>query len=200
MSKFACTTLVRWVATFCVLIPTTLRAHEEGLGGAGFLTGLLHPALGLDHLLAMLSVGVLSTQIGGKAIWYVPGLFVFVMVIGSILGLQAIQVPLVEFGIGLSVLVLGTIIATYGFRASTGIAIACVAVFAIFHGHAHGTEMPQIAEPMLYGAGFVIGTATIHLIGVGIGLLSRKVNTSGILLRSLGGIFAVCGLVILTAA
>lgn len=180
-----------------MLLPASLWAHEEGLGGAGFITGLLHPALGLDHLLAMLSVGVLSTQVGGKAIWYVPGIFVCVMVIGSILGLQAVQVPMVEFGIGLSVLVLGAIIATHGFSASTAVAVSCVAIFAIFHGHAHGTEMPQIAEPIAYGAGFVIGTSLIHLVGVGLGVLLQRVNASGILLRSLGGLFAVSGIFIL---
>ena len=173
-------------------------AHEDHLHDAGFLTGLLHPALGFDHLLAMLSVGVLSAQIGGRAIWTVPATFVGVMILGSILGLNGVEVPGVEFGIATSVLVLGLVIVAYGW-VPVWLAILCVALFAIFHGHAHGTEMPLIANAWAYGAGFVLGTSLIHLAGVGIGLWSNRLTSGATVLRALGGVVAACGLYLLVA-
>jgi urease accessory protein len=181
---------------FTLLWAESALAHEELDGGVGFLTGLLHPALGFDHLLAMLSVGVLSAQIGGRAIWYVPASFVGVMVIGSVLGLNGVALPLVEIGIALSVLVLGLVIVLQHWIPAA-IAIACVAFFAVFHGHAHGTEMPLMANVYAYGAGFVIGTATIHLAGVGIGLGCRRSSRREVILRTFGGLIAVSGSYIL---
>ena len=168
-----------------LLLSGAAVAHDELDEGVGFLTGLLHPALGFDHLLAMLCVGILSVQIGGRAIWYVPATFVLVMVFGGYLGMAGVPVPLVEVGIALSVLVLGAALAAEKVI-PIWIAAASVAVFAVFHGHAHGTEMPLIANPWLYGLGFVIGTATIHLIGVFAGFGFRRLQRGPGLLRFAG--------------
>ena len=173
-------------------------AHEELEGGVGFLAGLLHPALGLDHLLAMLSVGVISAQIGGKAIWTVPGAFVCFMVVGGMLGMRIAGMPFVETGIALSVLLLGVALLLDRVGA-VWIVLGCVAFFGTFHGYAHGVEMPVIANPFLYSAGFVLGTALIHLSGVGIGFLSRTVNHGAQILRASGGLIALAGLAFLVS-
>ena len=173
-------------------------AHDELQDGVGFVTGLLHPALGFDHLLAMLSVGILSAQIGGRAIWYVPATFVAFMVFGGYLGMAGVGLPLVEAGIALSVLALGAAVAADKY-VPAGIAVSCVAVFGVFHGHAHGTEMPLIANPWLYGLGFVIGTAIIHLAGVLVGFAFRRPRHGAGLLRYLGVSIAGIGSYILLA-
>jgi urease accessory protein len=182
--------------TFVGLFANQALAHDELDEGVGFVTGLLHPALGFDHLLAMLSVGILSAQIGGRAIWYIPSAFVAVMIVGGFLGMQEIGIPLVEVGIAISVVVLGMALATDKILPEW-IALFSVAVFGIFHGHAHGTEMPLIANPWLYGLGFVIGTATIHITGVFIGLGYRKLQRGPGLLRATGAGIAGVGAYIL---
>jgi urease accessory protein len=170
---------------FYLMLSETAFAHEEDEGGAGFLSGLFHPALGVDHLLAMLSVGILSAQIGGRAIWHVPAAFVAIMIVGGILGMRDIGVPMVEAGIALSVLVLGIALAADKLIPEW-LAIASVAVFGTFHGHAHGTEMPLIANPWIYGLGFVIGTSVIHIVGVFIGFGFKRLQKGPGLLRATG--------------
>lgn len=174
-------------------------AHEEAEGGVGFLTGLLHPALGFDHLLAMLSVGILSVQIGGKAIWHVPATFVLIMIFGGFLGMQGVDIPMVEAGIAISVIVLGIALAADKLIPEW-VAIISVAVFGTFHGHAHGTEMPLIANPWLYGLGFVTGTALIHLMGVFVGIGFRRLRRGPGLLRTTGIGIAGVGCYFLLAA
>ncbi len=158
----------------------------------GFLSGMMHPVLGLDHLLAMLSVGVVSAQIGGRAIWTVPATFVSVMVIGGILGVMEVPIPAVEIGIALSVFALGVAIAAHR-RAPILATQAFVAFFAIFHGHAHGTEMPWTASPVLYALGFVVGTSSIHIMGVLIGHILSRTETRMALLRYIGAGMAGVG-------
>jgi len=160
-------------------------AHAEDEGGVGFLTGLFHPALGLDHLLAMLSVGILSAQIGGRAIWYVPATFVLVMIVGGIMGMKGIALPFVEAGIAISVLVLGIALAAEKYI-PVWVAVVSVGIFGVFHGHAHGTEMPMIANPWLYGMGFVTGTAIIHLVGVYVGFGFKRLQRGPGMLRAVG--------------
>lgn len=160
-------------------------AHDEVGGGAGFLAGLFHPALGFDHLLAMLSVGILSAQIGGRAIWHIPATFVLAMIIGAIVGMQGIQLLLVEVGIALSVLILGVTLAAER-RLPEWAAILAVSVFGFFHGHAHGTEMPIIANAWLYGIGFVLGTSIIHLTGVFACFGFLKFESGGHVIRAAG--------------
>lgn len=167
-----------------LLLPNLVLAHETMQGG-GLISGLSHPVLGFDHLLAMISVGILSAQMGGRSIWTVPTTFVGFMLVGGVVGIQGIPLFSVELGIAFSVLALG--IALFAGKQCPPIfAMLFVGFFAIFHGHAHGTEMPQLAQPMLYALGFVTGTSCIHIMGVVIGVLSKKVNHGNQLLRGFG--------------
>lgn len=171
-------------------LPSISYAHE-GAGG-GFMAGLTHPVLGFDHLLAMLSVGILSAQMGGVAIWRVPLTFVLVMLGGGILGINGIPLFSVELGIALSVLALGVAIALDK-KLSPVLAMVFVGFFAIFHGHAHGTEMPSLSKPLLYACGFVIGTAGIHVAGVLIGIITERIKEGKQLLRYAGAGIAGVG-------
>ncbi|WP_156948195.1 HupE/UreJ family protein [Marinobacterium jannaschii] len=160
--------------------------------GGGFMAGLSHPVLGFDHLLAMISVGVLSAQMGGRAIWQVPLTFVFLMLLGGVAGMQKVPLFSVELGIAISVLALGIAIAAES-KFSALLAITFVGFFAIFHGHAHGTEMPYLAKPVLYALGFVAGTAAIHIAGVVIGLVSQRYQQGVAVLRYTGAAIAGIG-------
>lgn len=178
-----------------MLFPAAVHAHELH-GGGGFMVGLTHPVLGFDHLLAMVSVGILSAQMGGRAIWTVPAAFVSVMVVGGILGITQIGLIAVEFGISLSVLALGVALAAEK-KLPTIWAMIFVAIFGVFHGHAHGTEMPYIANPVYYALGFVLGTAGLHIAGVIIGFFSTRTTKGIMLLRFAGSGIAGIGLYIL---
>jgi urease accessory protein len=153
---------------------------------------LVHPVLGYDHLLAMLSVGILSAQIGGRAIWTVPATFVGVMAVGGALGLINIGLGGIELGIAISVVLLGSIIAAER-TLPVRLAMVGVGIFAIFHGYAHGTEMPTLAEPILYALGFMTGTALIHIAGVVIGDISSRYERGKMILRVGGGLIALIG-------
>lgn len=184
-----------------LVLPTVVSSHPADdiltkYDYGGFLAGIFHPVLGWDHLLAMVCVGVLSAQIGGAAMWKVPMTFVVVMSLGGLAALFGIgQIP-VEFGIALSVVLLGSVIALET-RMSSRVAMLFVGVFAVFHGMAHGLEIPQMAEPVAYVAGFISGTSLIHLFGVGVGwlLTRRAILSQG--LRGLGAAVAVFGLYLL---
>lgn len=181
-----------------VLLSTALwsglaLAHEAGsLQFGSFLAGLTHPVLGVDHFLAMVSVGMLSAQIGGRAIWTVPATFVAVMAVGGGLGLLDAGLSAIEIGISFSVLVLGVAIAADR-RLPLALAMAAVAVFAIFHGYAHGAEMPTVAEPVRYAGGFLTGTALLHLLGVLIGDISQHYSRGKTMLRVAGAAIASMG-------
>ena len=166
------------------LFPSLAQAHILS-GEGGFLSGLTHPVLGFDHFLAMLSVGILSAQMGGRAIWAVPLTFVSVMAIGAFIGINAIALPGVEYGIALSVLILGFALAMEKKLVPIW-AMICVGIFATFHGHAHGTEMPKIVSPAIYALGFLMGTAGIHLAGVLVGVVSGRTAKGSDLLRYVG--------------
>ena len=165
---------------------TGVGAHSHG-----FAAGFLHPLMGLDHMLAMLGVGVLAAQLGKRATWLVPAAFVAVMIAGAGLALAGAPLPMVEFGIAGSVLVIGALIA-FGTRMPVGLAMGLVGLFALFHGHAHGTELPGFAHPAAYGAGFVAATALLHVAGVGIALAVRK-HAAKLPLRVAGAAMAVVG-------
>ena len=182
------------IALAISFIPSTVYAHEGGnLPLGGFLSGLVHPVLGYDHLLAMLSVGILSAQIGGRAIWTVPATFVSVMAIGGVLGLIDIGISITEIGIAFSLVILGSIIASER-RLPIVLAMIGVGFFAIFHGYAHGTEMPQTAEPVTYAFGFLTGTALIHIAGVLVGDISKRYQRGPQVLQVGGGLIAIVGL------
>lgn len=186
--------MLRTLSLFILLGLFTVPAHAHGIAGAGgFITGFNHPVLGFDHLLAMLSVGILSTQLGGKAIWKVPAAFVLFMLFGGILGLFSISVPFVEGGIALSVLLLGLAL-VFDRKLPILFAMLFVGVFAIFHGHAHGAEMPELASPILYALGFMAGTTVIHLGGVVLGIGMQKLSAKRRMIRASGvGIAAIGG-------
>jgi urease accessory protein len=186
----------RWLVPALLLCPPGAWAHigdnSEILLFGSFLSGLTHPVLGFDHLLAMVSVGILSAQIGGRAIWTVPATFVTVMGCGGLLGFLNVGLTSTELGIAFSVLVLGIAIAADR-RMPIGAAMTCVGIFAVFHGYAHGAEMPRVAEPIRYAAGFLTGTATLHVAGLIVGDISRHYQRGRIALRLAGGAIAGAG-------
>lgn len=145
-------------------------AHTGAGAGTSLLDGLAHPLAGPDHLLAMLAVGLLAAQAGGRALWAVPASFVAAMALGGIAGMAGLGLPLVEFGIVGSVVVLGALVALAP-RLKLAAACGIVGAFALFHGHAHGTEMAGDASAPLYAAGFLVATAALHALGVGLGLV-----------------------------
>jgi len=181
-----------------LLLPSNTWAHPI-LREGGFTSGLSHPALGFDHFLAMLSVGLLSVQLGGRAIWTVPATFVLFVLVGGILGMHDVPLFTVEAGIASSVLILGLAILADR-RIPVLLAMAGVAIFGLFHGHAHGTEMPGFVHPVAYASGFVLGTALIHLLGVGLGLFATRNRIGSVSLRMTGALIALLGLNFLITA
>ncbi len=172
-----------------------VMAHtQEVVRYGSFFGGFFHPVLGLDHLLAMLSVGIVSTQMGGRSILTVPGTFVVFMAVGGLIGRVSGVIPMevIEAGIALSVLLLGGMIAA-GSRMPHPAIYVAVAFFGSLHGYAHGVEIPQVADPVLYGLGFLLGTATIHLFGVLIGEMAKRYQRGVTVLRASGGVFALLG-------
>ena len=180
------------------ILPTSLFAHT-GHEALGFSRGFTHPLLGLDHLLAMLSVGMLSAQMGGRAIWTIPATFVGFMLVGGILGMIGVPFFSVEIGIAVSVLVLGLAIAADK-KIPVLLAMAGVGFFALFHGHAHGEEMPSSAQPLLYALGFILGTTLIHLAGVAIGWTATRIPRASTILRFGGAFIALLGFFFLCQA
>ena len=200
---------------FCFLFSEPVVAHTF-TGMIGFYDGLSHPVLGIDHFLAMVSVGIISAQIGGRAIWTVPTTFVCIMILGGIIGIlaeinkgigdESILLSeinsvnyfadyiylLIEIGIILSVILLGLAIAINK-KISGYLIFIFVGVFGFCHGTAHGLEMPWAFNPILFALGFATGTATLHLFGVGIGHFALKTFFSSILLRVIGLFCAVYG-------
>ena len=174
------------------------QAHMgTGLPG-GFASGFLHPLTGWDHLLAMVSVGLWGAFLGRPLIVALPVIFPTVMAFGAFLGMANVPFPPVEIGIGLSVLLLGTVIAL-AWRAPVWAACTIVAVFALFHGYAHGRELPSAADPIGYSVGFVLSTGLLHVAGIGIGLLNER--PGGIVItRTLGGLIALAGVFFLYVA
>jgi urease accessory protein len=151
-----------------LLLPTLAQAHP-GHGATGFSSGLTHPLLGWDHLLAMVAVGLWASQLDGRARWAVPAAFVGAMTLGGMLGVSGVSLPLAEFGIILSVLTLGVLIAA-SIRLPSAASATLVGVFALCHGFAHGAEMPLGASVTGYAFGFVVTTAGLHLAGLAAGL------------------------------
>ena len=158
--------------TYAAILPAA-EAHTFGAYNAGLTAGLAHPFLGLDHLLAMIAVGIWAGQLGGRAVWLVPLTFVSVMSAAAALGSFGIILPMVEPAIACSVLVLGLLIAG-SVRLPATASVGIVGLFAVFHGYAHGLELPQAASPILYGIGFVLATSLLHCLGIGFARSSRQ--------------------------
>jgi urease accessory protein len=175
-----------------------VSAHTgTGLAG-GFTSGFLHPFSGFDHLLAMVAVGLWGAFLGRPLIILLPVIFPAVMAVGGVLGMVGVPLPPVEIGIALSVLVLGVMIAG-GVRAPVWLASTIVAIFAIFHGYAHGKELPSAADPIGYSVGFVLATGILHVIGIGIGV-AKDYRGGVAATRGAGGLIAAAGIYFLTLA
>lgn len=186
------------LATALVLLASPALAHT-GHSEGGFADGLSHPIFGLDHVLAMVAVGLWAAQLqvsNAKALWLLPVTFMAAMAVGAGISLSGIDLPLVETGITGSIVVLGLAVAI-GRQVPAIAAMAVVGLFALFHGHAHGSEMPELASPALYGLGFLIATGALHLVGVFGGLAATRL--SAIALRAAGGLVALTGLALFAA-
>lgn len=187
-------------ATLVVMFLSTAPALAHvGFGPADtFSHGFTHPLSGLDHVLAMVAVGLYAASLGGRALWLVPAAFVGTMIVGGLLGYAGIPLPLVEQGIGLSVVVMGLAIA-FGVKLPTVAAMGLVGIFALFHGHAHGSEGAQLASFLPYAAGFVVATALLHVAGIALGLGLDKLGQapSNYLKRAAGSAGALAGISLL---
>lgn len=160
-------------------------AHTGGMSGHGFLAGFGHPVFGLDHLFAMLAVGMWGAFLGAPAIWALPVTFPLVMAVGAVLGIAGVPLPAVEWVIAFSVIALGIAIALAA-RPPVAVAASLVGLFAIFHGFAHGQELPDESSALAFAIGFVLATGLIHLAGIGVGLIVRVRH--GTTLLRLGGV------------
>lgn len=181
---------MQWLALPALALPGVAMAHT-GLGTpGGFASGFSHPWLGLDHLLTMLAVGIWARQQGGKATWAIPSAFLGAMLVGGALALKGVHLPGVEQGIAASVMITGLVVAM-ALRLPTAVGMLLVGVFAIFHGHAHGSEMPLAADATGYAAGFLLATAALHGLGVAIGACAGRL--SAWLVRVIGAAVAIGG-------
>ena len=174
-----------------LVIPSMAHAHV-GIGETnGFLHGFGHPLLGLDHLCAMIAVGLWAAQTGGRAIWAVPLAFVSVMLLGGAFGMAGMHFAFAETGIAISVLMLGVFIAA-AVRLPLPASLLIVGLFALCHGHAHGAEMPASASALGYTGGFALATASLHVVGIALGVGIEKI-ASAKFVRFAGGAVALCG-------
>ena len=186
--------VTRYLIALCLLMPSAAALAHSGNVSGGFLSGVAHPVFGPDHVVAMVAVGLWGAFLGPPAIYLLPVVFPLVMAAGGVLGILKVPLPGTEIGIAISAIVLGLMVATAA-HPRLWVAAVIVATFAIFHGHAHGAELPAGADALAYSAGFVIATGLLHLIGIGFGLLTRwpagilAVRTAGALIACAGGVF-----------
>lgn len=186
------------LAAASVLTPVAALAHTGAGDTHGAVHGFMHPVTGLDHVLAMVAVGILAALLGGRAIWLVPASFVALAAAGGLLGVQGVPVPFVEFGISASVVLLGLAIALQA-RLPLGWTVGLVGLFGLYHGYAHGAEMPADASGFAYGAGFLAATAMLHIAGIGLGLgIAHMARRSATRFAQAGGTaIALAGIVLL---
>ncbi len=184
-------------ALIAVLAASPAFAHTGGALVAGLASGFAHPFSGLDHLLAIIAVGLWAAQGGGRAVWLLPIAFPVAMALGAVVGASGVELPEVEIGIALSVLALGALVA-FAVRLPALGGAALVAVFAVLHGHAHGAEVPAAADPIGYGAAFILATVILHLIGIGLGL-SFKSPRAERFVRAGGAAIALAGVSLISA-
>ena len=188
-------TLAALIITMLAFIPTA-NAHSMGAEGTNFITGLSHPFMGLDHLLAMIAVGIWAAQTGGSAVWRLPLSFVVMMAVAALFGANGYSLPAFEPLIAGSVILLGLMV-VFAVRMPINVSMLLVGLFAVFHGYAHGLEMPQVSSALIYGSGFVLATASLHLIGIGLGKIAYRKQ---VLSRLIGSMIALAGLYLVTAA
>jgi len=173
-------------------------AHEAAGAAGGFVSGFLHPIAGWDHVVAMVAVGLWGAFLGRPAVWLLPVVFPLVMTLGGALGVLGVPLPAVEVGIAASAIVLGAMVAAAA-RPPLWVAALIVGVFAVFHGHAHGTELPEAANPLAYSLGFVIATGLLHGAGIGLSLLAHGPRGAQVV-RACGAAIAALGVVFLARA
>lgn len=197
---------MNWKLPAGIVALTALMAQQAsahtGVGDtSGLVHGMIHPVSGIDHVLAMVTVGLFAAHLGGRALWQVPASFVAMMALGGALGFYGIVLPFIETGIALSVVVLGLVVALQTSLPLTA-AMGLVGAFAVFHGHAHGTEMPMDIAALGYGAGFLLATALLHVVGIGLGLaLGRLSRQPARRLSQVGGAgIALAGVALLFGA
>jgi len=181
---------------FFIVYTSTACAHEGAGIAGGFISGFLHPILGWDHVVAMVAVGLWGAFLGRPAIWVLPVVFPLVMAFGGALGVMGVPIPAVETGIATSSVVLGAMVA-FAVRPAIWVAAIIVGVFAIFHGYAHGTELPNATNPLVYSFGFVLSTGLLHLSGIALGMLVRW-PAGKIAVQACGGLIALAGVGFLT--
>ncbi len=192
-----CSTLKSFLFAALLALSGAAFAHEDvgGISG-GFVSGLIHPVVGWDHVAAMVAVGLWGAFLGMPAIWVLPVVFPLVMALGGVAGLVGLPLPAVETGIAVSAIVLGLAVA-FKVRPPLWVAGVIVAGFAIFHGYAHGAELPEAANPIAYSAGFMIATGLLHLAGIGLGHLVRW-SAGKWLVQAVGALIALAGVAFLT--
>src|SRR5262245_8756586 len=198
MSHIAFPTMSRIAAAALVLVGlhSAALAHV-GFHPAGLGDGVAHPFSGLDHVLAMVAVGLWASRLGRPAWWLLPFTFPVVMALGAALGFAGVTLPWSEIGIGVSVLVLGLVIA-FALRPSMAVSVVLIALFAMVHGYAHGAELPATSSALAYGIGFVVATLVLHAIGLGLGWLSNSA-AGRTAMRGAGAAIAVAGIVLLVS-
>ena len=183
-----------WTALGAVLLLPSLALAHPGHDHTGAAAGLMHPLSGVDHILAMLAVGIWAAQIGGRAIWVLPAAFVGTMIVGGAVGISGMEVGMTEQGILASVFVLSLMI-TIAAKLPVSVGVGIVALFAFCHGYAHGQEMPEGSSALTFGVGFVTATALLHAIGLGMAMvLSRKANPQ--LVRAFGVVILIGGVML----
>ena len=175
-------------ASALTLLPVVASAHPGAAGHMhGFAHGFSHPLSGIDHVLAMVAVGLFAAHLGGRALWRVPLSFVSVMTFAGVAGVTGVALPSAESGIALSVVVLGLAVA-FQLNVPTLVAASLAAFFAVFHGYAHGAEMPASTSWLSYGLGFVCATVLLHATGVGLGVaIGRTGRSNGRRIVQIGG-------------
>ena len=186
------------LAAVLTIVPQTAQAHSSKNLTGGFMAGFIHPFTGVDHLLAMVSVGLWGAFLGRPLIAALPVIFPAVMAVGALLAMIGVPQPPIELGIAISVLALGLAIAT-AWRAPVWLACAIVALFAVFHGFAHGTEIPSLVDPIAYSTGFMLATGSLHLAGIGLGTIN-SLRGGAVITRGMGGAVALAGLYFLGVA
>lgn len=195
MKQYSQRISIFWAITY--LFTSSLALAHTGVGVAhGALAGLAHPFSGFDHWVAMVAVGLWAAQLGGRATWKVPLSFVSMMAVSGTLSMFVAPILFIEGGIGLSILVLGLLIAA-AVRLPILVSAIIVGVFALFHGFAHGSEMPASSDALTYAAGFITSTVLLHLIGVGIAIASKNSGHTQ-WLRYSGALVIACGCTTLT--
>jgi urease accessory protein len=190
--------LAAGIAMAGVMLSSPALAHTTNASGAGFAGGLSHPFSGLDHILAMITVGLWASQLGRPAYWVLPLTFPVVMAVGAVLGIAGMPLPWVQIGITASVIVLGLMVAL-SLKPSLAGSMALIGLFALMHGHSHGTELPEAASPVAYSAGFLIATVALHAIGLTIGGASRW-PFARVGVRTAGTAIAATGIMLLISA